>query len=533
MLGMQSQQHRRVRKMQCVATICLASLALGGLLFEMEFEIASNVPEKEASVSQATWKSTEASHAQTHQLSSSGGIGVTVQKVAPPVAQNASIISFGPPLVGILGRLGGKRGLRQKLGAGSELCQMCRPANGNPTPQFCVHESRDLPEPHYEGNQVPVAERFTAVGSTGSTFDVVFVALGKSLHGVGATTGGRQDYVEHAIRQWRIFNRPKESRVFLILADDYVADPAVVTWKELYTVEVVPESSIPLTKHWKRYLEVFYIQGYMHPGGSRKDGNQEFNKLVMQRFHVLHSFVEQRHLTNLVHLENDILLYGNWSELVKPMILCGAELASTFASPKGVIPGIVFIKNAAALEHMVSFVNDLLSCGETCQPLQTKDQCNTASNCFWTKEGTRSYSGGCQPRFGYHLNKVLKMGTYANDMTYFMNYWQYYGARRLSPLPAWEHLPGENCIYDERPHEIYDLASFGQWYSFSPPGREPPRPDKQYVQAMKKERFFDPSPPPYLEWKLDDQGRKIPYWKSYRLLSLHVHAKNLERFISK
>ena len=88
-----------------------------------------------------------------------------------------------------------------------------------------------------------------------------------------------------------------------------------------------------------------------------------------------------------------------------------------------------------------------------------------------------------------------------------MNYWQYFGASALSPLPAWEHKPGENCVFDLRPNEIYgmhppcipyhvpphphlsilpsDLASFGQWYSFSPPDRDPPRPDKQYVQAMK------------------------------------------------
>ena len=77
-----------------------------------------------------------------------------------------------------------------------------------------------------------------------------------------------------------------------------------------------------------------------------------------------------------------------------------------------------------------------------------------------------------------------------------------------------------------------DLASFGQWYSFSPPGQKHPKPPKQYVQAMKKGRFLDPSPPPYIEWKTDDEGRRVPWWKTYKVLSLHIHGKNLERFRS-
>ncbi len=149
----------------------------------------------------------------------------------------------------------------------------------------------------------------------------------------------------------------------------------------------------------------------------------------------------------------------------------------------------------------------------------------------------------CGEHFGRALTRKWK--DYANDMTYLMNFYHLFGTDALTILPGWEHRPGENCIFDatsssaaldgEAPSKqkyLYDVASFGQWYSFAANSSSgvPPR----HVQdSMRKGRFLDATPPPLMTWRVDAAGRRQPYWKDYQLVSLHVHAKNLNKFRSK
>jgi hypothetical protein len=244
----------------------------------------------------------------------------------------------------------------------------------------------------------------------------------------------------------------------------------------------------------------------MHPGGNRQTGNRFFNQLVSERFFALHGLIEKLDLKHAVHLENDNMVYGDMRPMVETVARCGHRLASTFGNTRGVIPGIVYVRDAAAIRHLCDFINDFLSCGKL---------------------------------FGVRFSRREK--DYGNDMTYMMSYYELYGSRYLGALPAWEHRPHENCIFDlfnerRRPEAaalggskfIFDLASFGQWYSFSVGKESPPR---HVVQSMRG-RFIDPTPPPKMTWARDTEGRRIPKWKEYILLSLHVHAKNLALFSS-
>eukprot|EP01059_Diplonema_ambulator_P007093 TRINITY_DN16620_c0_g1_i1.p1 TRINITY_DN16620_c0_g1~~TRINITY_DN16620_c0_g1_i1.p1 ORF type:complete len:518 (+),score=115.15 TRINITY_DN16620_c0_g1_i1:24-1556(+) len=436
----------------------------------------------------------------------------------------------GPRGKGLLSKVGPTKNLRKLLHKTSDLCKTCGTAEGLQRPSFCLKEESDPWQEQaieWELNGKPAQ-----AASVPAKPALVYVAVGNTLHGVAeGVKGGRQDYVEESMRQWRMFNPANESRVLVVVSASYKEDAVVKGWVDKYGIELVFEQDLKTTAEWEMYRKVFYIQGYMHPGGSRKDGNKNFNKLVMERFHILHAVMRQYELSNVLHLENDIMVYQNWATYLPYVMNCNVKLASTFASPKGIIPGVFYVRDSEALAKMLDFVNSLLTCGSACLGITNPDACHSPY-CHWTKEGAESYSGNCQPRFGYALNKKLKMGTYANDMTYLMNYWQYYGSPELAPLPAWDHVKGENCIYEQSGKMIFDLASFGQWYSFSPPDRDPPRPDKQYVQAMKKGRFLDPTPPPYITWVPDAHGRKVPYWKGFKLMSLHIHGKNLERFRS-
>jgi hypothetical protein len=147
-------------------------------------------------------------------------------------------------------------------------------------------------------------------------------------------------------------------------------------------------------------------------------------------------------------------------------------------------------------------------------------------------------------------------------MTYFMNFFHLFGTDALTILPSWEHKPGENCIYDTTSRlaragdtdemgegtaaatsataavgkknnrlALFDVASFGQWYSFAANSTNgfPPR---HVADSMRKGRFLDATPPPPMTWEVDSVGRRRPVWKDYHLVTLHVHAKNLNKFRS-
>eukprot|EP01065_Artemidia_motanka_P021808 TRINITY_DN26031_c0_g1_i1.p1 TRINITY_DN26031_c0_g1~~TRINITY_DN26031_c0_g1_i1.p1 ORF type:complete len:546 (+),score=161.02 TRINITY_DN26031_c0_g1_i1:58-1638(+) len=428
--------------------------------------------------------------------------------------------------VGPLGKLGRRSALREKLER--SLCGKCKPLKG-PAPSFC--SGGHPPQPIFD---FPAKPRPSA--SLPARTPAIFVALGDRLHAAPGQLTGRQDYVEEAIRQWRLFNPPEESDVYLIVSSVYRGKGNVTwQWAREHSIKLVFDTDLERTPEWQRYGEVFYVQGYMHPGGSRKTGNKDFNELVTARFHAVHALMQKEGLEHAVHMENDIMVYARWRDTLDATVRCGARLASTFASAKGVIPSVLYIRDAEAIGLLIRFINGILSCSEPCIQPNRNSPASCAERgdiCVWDKKGAVKYTGQCFGRFGQDLNKQLKMGPYANDMTYLLNFWQYYGSAALAPLPAWENKPKENCIWDLRPNEIFDLASIGQWYSFSPPGLDPPRPAKQYVQAMKQGRFLDATPPPYLKWRKDEKGRRVPHWKGMKILSMHVHGKNLWRFRS-
>ena len=338
--------------------------------------------------------------------------------------------------------------------------------------------------------------------SKNEKLSVIYSGLGQRFFGPGG-----QDYVLLAIAQWRKFHPPAISDIYLIMDDNMTGLTEVVAAAKKYAVEIVARSTI-MTPEWRRYPSVFYRQGYMHPGGSRETGHKEFNQLVSERFFAVHGLMRKRKLTHVLHFENDNLVYADMRPVVEAAARCGYLMASIFGSLKNVIPGVLYIRHAEAIGHFCGFLNDFLSCGEE-----------------------------------YGRRFTPKWKDYANDMTYMMTYYELFGRSFLGALPAWEHATGENCIFDllqQQPEaravssgsmapakQIFDLASFGQWYSFSPRDGQPPPQHVQNGIAGKLIRFT-----PEMQWVVDGEGRRVPVWKEYRLLSLHIHAKNLQKFLS-
>lgn len=384
----------------------------------------------------------------------------------------------------------------------NRLATRCPFCTASPKPFFCddSFEARDRSSLRHDFSRVV---EHSKVAKPHQKLSVVYSALGQRFFGPGG-----QSYVLDAIRQWRLFHAPDISDVYLIVDDNMTTVKEIAGAAVEYHVALVTRSSI-MTPEWSRYAQVFYIQGYMHPGGSRSTGHRHFNQLVSERFYALHGLMRTMRLQHVLHFENDNMVYGDMRPVVAAADQCGYRLASTFANNKHVIPGVLYIRDEESIGKLCAFINDFLSCGE---------------------------------EYGRRFTKRRK--DYANDMTYMMTFYQLYGSEALGALPAWEHKAGENCmaellwnrstaaplgILDEGEEgAIFDLASFGQWYSFSVGGERPPL----HVANGVKGRFLDATPPPRMYWKRDVDGRQSPMWKKLKLLSLHVHAKNLDKFRS-
>lgn len=410
----------------------------------------------------------------------------TAPEVPPPPFR--AIETMGtPPKECTLSNFAAQVGLAKKF---LYLCQnFCFPRRSAPNstlmprrPSFCF-EREQFTGARFDFSQAPQDVEVPA------NVPLILCALGQRFFGPGG-----QSYVLEAIRQWRLFHSAAQSPIYLIVDEATMKFPEVAGVAATFAVELVASSGL-MTPAWRRYFDVFYVQGYMHPGGSRTTGNTKFNQLVSERFFAVQSLMEQRGLRHVIHLENDIMVYANLMPQVAAAARCGYGLATTIASVKGFIPSVVYIRDAAAMKKLVDFINDILMCG---------------------------------PKFG----KQLQPG-YANDMTYTLNFYEYFGSRDMGVLPSWEHEPQQNCIFEQAPADqkyMFDAASFGQWLSFAAKENAPVPP--LHIRNAMRGRFVDATPPPVVTWEEDVHGRRVPRWKNYTLVTLHIHAKNLELFRS-
>ncbi|KEG12315.1 hypothetical protein DQ04_01801000 [Trypanosoma grayi] len=362
-------------------------------------------------------------------------------------------------------------------------------------PLFCDRERflQTHGSPRFDFSHIPR----DALRRNGERVDVIYSAIGERFYGAGG-----QSYVFDSIRQWRLFHSSDESRVFLVMDDARMLDPQTVIYQRDLDITLVAKSSVE-SPRLERYRRLFYIQGFMHPGGNRSTGNKHFNQLVTERFFAVAAVMNRFGLRHVLHVENDNMIYANMRRIVTAIARCGYDIASTAPSADIFVPGVVYIRDAASIERFVDYLNDFLDCGKS---------------------------------FGLAVGRQVtgKKDPYANDMTYLMNYYQLFGSAYVGELPAWLHVEGENCVVESSkqlgiPPFLFDSASFGQWYSFAALYGTSVPPSK--VVKVVKRRYLDITPPPEISWVYED-GKKIPLWKGFRLVSLHIHAKNLHNFTS-
>jgi len=222
-----------------------------------------------------------------------------------------------------------------------------------------------------------------------------------------------------------------------------------------------------------------------------------------ERLFYLATLVERLGMENVIHVENDVMLYADVDLLVPKLAGLYSGLAAPFDNDDRCIPSVLFARRPQALGAICQFIVERL--GE---------------------------------RPNHHLNDMILLAE---------------ARRRLGPdildglpiLPPFYTGPLGNQIGDGTKEPslfsrhvlrlglVFDAAAIGQYLGGPDPRNfEHSRPELSFINES---CLFDSSLFTYL-WGFDAQRRRVPYMamkgEQMPIANLHIHCKDLARFSS-
>ncbi|MBI3508310.1 MAG: hypothetical protein HY069_01555 [Chlamydiia bacterium] len=307
---------------------------------------------------------------------------------------------------------------------------------------------------------------FFAISALATEHAIVYVHLGPKL----------PHYQADVIEQARLFN--PDCPIYLIAEQSAL--------EELHHPTVTPIACETLRKSGahEKYL--------------REKETTGFWNYVVERFFYLEEAMQQYELHSIFHMENDVMLYRDLSELTP---LCQKHyrgmIGATFDNDARCIPGFVYIDGKEPLSQFVQFVAEHHPHGENDMVLLAK------------------FRAKYHKKWIDHLPIVLP--AYAKD--YPLETYQ--GITVQNPPDYWNHW---------QELAIFDAAAFGQYLG----GQDP-------IHGVNEPGFINEScifnPARFsLSWEKDALGRYVPLGafngQIFRLNNLHIHSKNLKKFSS-
>ena len=295
-----------------------------------------------------------------------------------------------------------------------------------------------------------------------------------------------QPYIWLALEQARTFN-PTIPVLLILERQQYATNERARM--EMARLRVQPAFTDSLsTPALEEFRKVFFTQGAMAP-----DGNSEFTRVTSERLAYIQALMTQRSMRNVLHLENDNMLYVDVRKEVLPVISrsCPMSLGVPFANKEHAIVSFVYIEDAAGITHLISFMNEAYAAGQ---------------------EALVKHVGS----------------EWVNDMTLTAQYFKEKAERtRAQALPAKLYTGNDTNCLATHTNLIFDAVAIGQWFggSFQHP----------YTPYWDDGRDFDIRGLE-LEWRNTTLARgetyRVPYVAHRRVVNIHLHSKRLQDFSS-
>ena len=192
-----------------------------------------------------------------------------------------------------------------------------------------------------------------------------------------------------------------------------------------------------------------------------------------QRFFALHEIASRYNLSNIVHMENDIMLYQDITNIINILYNEYSNIAATFDNDQRGIPGFIYFKDTSSIQML----------------------CDS---------------------FMEH--------PYNNDME-MLRLLQRKCSSCIDNLPIVPKAHGEYSKNADKFNCIFDAAYIGQYVG----GIDPRNGDSVpgYINPDCVVKMDDLT----FEWRMQD-NKKVPYLDGMLVNNLHIHSKKLETFLS-
>lgn len=309
---------------------------------------------------------------------------------------------------------------------------------------------------------------FFAFWLSAAEYSIVFVHIGNTI----------PSYTLDAIHQARLFN--KNCPIYL-LGNQRALLSLGQAAKECKMVSL--ESLSQTADHR------IFIQQDRHNGLFR---------YANERFFYLEEFVRSAGLTQVFHLENDVMLYADLEEFL-PLFqkIYQGKMGATFDSDQRCIPGFVYFSDPGVLQKLTQFIASQTRTGMNDMALLSRFKDNNRASADYLPILPPSYAA----RF-----------LLSNDL----------GQVALDPSVFFSHF--------DQFQSIFDAACIGQYWGGIDPIHRNSKPG-----FINETSFLHPQNCS-LEWREDAEGRMVPFLgiggNQFRINNLHIHSKNLIAFSS-
>jgi hypothetical protein len=306
-----------------------------------------------------------------------------------------------------------------------------------------------------------------------ASYSIAFVHIGDSL----------PPYIKTSISQARLFN--PEADIYLVVSQKALKNFPSALFS--HNLVIVPCETLTRTQEHKDFL-----QNSSHDSKYRAG----FWKATSERFLYLHDLVSCYGLTDLFHLENDVMLYADLGEMLPHFQSCYKGIGATFDNDDRCIPGFVYIANSSALASLATHFAMLAHHGLNDMQLLA----------HFKREG------GQIDNLPIIMNEYVQVTTLQSSK----------GHTTLNPTAY--------CKNADRFQSIFDAAAYGQYL-----GGQDPRNGASKPGFINESSLVNPTELQYI-WLKDAKHRKVPYAQfkttKWRINCLHIHSKNLEVFSS-
>jgi len=288
------------------------------------------------------------------------------------------------------------------------------------------------------------------------------------------------NYIYDSIAQSRLFN--PTIPIYLICYES-VKNEIKGKLENTCNFELIIAQKLDISKE-----HLHFIKSSKHSG---------FWRFSSERFFYIEQAMRKYKLQNVFHLESDNLLYFDISEYIQIFTERYNGIAATFDNDNRCIAGFMYIKNIDSIHALNKLfaekVKDNYNDMQTIALFKTKnpnliDNLPIIPSCY---------------KFLFPLKNKINNSTKLPD-SYSKNFDLF--------------------------NSIFDAAAIGQYLGGTDPIHT------NFLPGFINEScIFDPSNFTY-KWMLDNQQRKIPVMifknQTYKINNLHIHCKNLKKFVS-